>query len=270
MNAIRDRGNQSPAGGSTLLRQDACFFEADARTALTRRAGVEGIGTLMLMLAIVGSGQMSARLAGAPSGLGLLIAALATAGALIGLIVSFGAASGGHFNPLITLLQWLRGERGTACTVAYVAAQLAGGVIGAMLGSHMTVQIEFHAGSVLPIHVVIASEMLASAGLMLVVFGCSRSGRTETGPFAVGAWLAAAIIAMPSMSYANPAVTIAALFASGPAALQGSTAAWFVLAELAGALFALLLVNLVYPTWEPSEPGEAHSGNAGNNRGAKT
>ena len=82
------------------------------------------------MLAIVGSGQMSVRFAGASSGANLLIAACATAGALVGLIVAFGTASGGHFNPLITLLHWARGERNAACTAGYVVAQLLGASAG--------------------------------------------------------------------------------------------------------------------------------------------
>ena len=76
-----------------------------------------------------------------------------------------------------------------------------------------------------------SSEVLATAGLMIVVFGCARSGKAETGPFALGAWLAGAIVATPSTSYANPAITLAALFASGPIALPADTASLYVVAE---------------------------------------
>ena len=91
------------------------------------------------------------------------------------------------------------------------------------------------------------SEFLAAAGLMAVVFGCARGGRAETGPFAVGAWLAAAILAMPSASYANPAVTLGALFAAGPIGLSLSTALVYVPAQVAGALVALLVIAVAYP-----------------------
>jgi len=227
--------------------RDGCFFERDAETAILRRAGVELIGTLLLMLAIVGSGQMATRFTGASSGVNLLFAACATAGALVGLIVAFGAASGGHFNPLITLLQWVRGERDAACTVAYVAAQLLGAGGGSVLASHAFGPVPAAGPSVLPISTLFSSELLASAGLMLIVFGCSRSGRSEVGPLAVGAWLAAAIVATPSLSYANPAVAVGAYFASGPVALPGSLTPIYVIAELLGALLALPVIGFVYP-----------------------
>ncbi len=247
MSASDLRGHAADAP-SVRSRPNTCFFEADAGTALARRAFVEGIGTLLLMVAIVGAGQMSVRLAGAPSGLGLLVAAFATAGALVGLIVAFGGASGGHFNPLITLLQWLRAERDLACTAAYVAAQLAGGVIGAAIAANLARPVDWQIAAALPTGELFASELLSSSGLMLVVLGCAGSGRTDAGPFAVGAWLTAAILATPTLSYANPAVAIAALFASGPVSLSGSEAIWYVLAELSGAVLALPLISLAYPS----------------------
>jgi glycerol uptake facilitator-like aquaporin len=166
----------------------------------------------------------------------------------VGLIIAFGAASGGHFNPLISSLQWIRGERGLRCTAAYVIAQLAGAWAGAWLGTLL------FSGNELPravaSHVDSAhwiSEILASAGLMIVVFGSSQGGRKETGPIAVGAWLMAAIIAMPSGSYANPAIALAAVTVDAPMALSVGVATSYVLAEIAGSSIALAVIAIAYP-----------------------
>lgn len=232
---------------AVLLAPETCFFERDPSVALLRRATVEGVGTLLLMVAATGSGltvQHAATSAGIP---GLLAGALATAGALVGLIIAFGPVSGGHFNPLITLLQWLGRERTLACTAAYVVAQFVGAAAGAVLAHAL-----FAAGVRAVVYApatgtLLASEVLAASGLMLIVFGCARSGRADVGPFAVGAWLMAAIIATPSTSYANPAITLAAVIASGPIALSGARALLYVAAEAAGALFAFAIVAMAYP-----------------------
>lgn len=224
-----------------------CLFEKDAAAALSRRAGAEAIGSLLLMLAIVGAGQMSARLDAASPGLSQLFAACATAGALVGLIVAFGSVSGGHFNPLITLLQWLRRERTAFCTAAYVIAQIVGASGGSILASFVFVPAPSAEPPVVAASSLLVSEMLASTSLMLVVFGCSLSGRQDTGPFAVGAWLAAAILATPSMSYANPAVSLAASFASGPVGLPGWLTSAYAVAEVLGAVLAWPLVGLLFP-----------------------
>jgi glycerol uptake facilitator-like aquaporin len=231
----------------TAAQKDRCFFETDAAAALSRRAGAEAIGSLLLMLAITGAGQMSARFAIASSVSNQLVAACATAGALVGLIVAFGSVSGGHFNPLITLLQWLRGERTAVCTAAYVIAQLLGASGGSVLASCVFPPVPAASPPVVTTSSLFASEVLASASLMLVVFGCSLSGRRDAGPFAVGAWLAAAILATPSLSYANPAVALAAFFATGPVALPGWLALTYAIAEVLGALLALPLVGLAFP-----------------------
>lgn len=226
---------------------ETCFFERDPELALSRRMVAEGVGTLLLMLAATGAGLTAQRLFPDSPGLGIVVSAGATAGALVGLILAFGTVSGGHFNPLITGLQWLSGERRLGCTIGYVVAQLGGGMAGALLANTL-----FAAGGP-PLRppattfTLADSEFLAAAGLMSVVFGCARGGRTEIGPFAVSAWLAAAILAMPSASCANPAVTLGALFAAGPIALPLSTALVYVPAQVVGALVAFIVVAIAYP-----------------------
>lgn len=232
----------------TRVVQPTCFHEADPALPLWRRAGAEGVGTLLLVLAASGAGIAAARLFAAAPGLVLPVMALVLAGALVSLIVALGSVSGGHFNPLITALQWFAGERGGICTLAYVGAQMVGGAIGGWAAARL-----WHAAATgsggLGWHGV-ASECVASAGLMLVVFACARSGRTATGPFAVGAWLVAGVLATPTTSYANPAVVLGALVAAGPLALGAGSALPYWLGEVAGALVALLLVALLFPRTE--------------------
>lgn len=228
---------------TTSVPTETCFFERDPTHALARRAGVEAVGTMLLMFAATGSAIVAASF-GLPSAAALLMHAVATSGALVGLIIALGAVSGGHFNPIITAGQWLAGERSTRCLVAYVICQTAGGIAGAVLARCV-----FAAASVTPSAPsdwsLVASEVLATASLMIVVFGCSRAKRADTGPFAVGVWLAGMIIFTPS-SYANPAIAIGALVAAGPIVIPASTAAYFVLAQILGGLIALWVVSLGY------------------------
>jgi len=242
-------------GRRAEVSAERCFFEKDATAALSRRAGAEAVGSLLLMLAIVGAGQMSARFDTASPGLSQLVTACAAAGALVGLIVAFGSVSGGHFNPLITLLQWLRGERTSSCTAAYVTAQVVGASGGGILASLVFLPAPSAGPPVVAATSLLASEVLASASLMLVVFGCSLSGRRDTGPFAVGAWLAAAILATPSLSYANPAVAVAAFFSNGPVALPGWLTSAYAVAELLGAALAWPLVGLLFPASTAQKQG---------------
>jgi glycerol uptake facilitator-like aquaporin len=221
-----------------------CFTETDPHLALARRAMAEFAGTLLLMLVVVGVGMSTRR--GSPT-LGVIAEALGVSGALAGLIIAFGPVSGGHFNPLITLLQWLSGLRDLNCTIVYIAAQVAGGIVGALTAALMFGA--FGPRSVTPFMKpgLAMSEFVASAGLMIIVFGCTRGGRTDTAPFAVGAWLAAAIMATPSGSCANPAIALAAIFAVGPASLPAGTAFLYVPVQVLGALLALATVNFCYP-----------------------
>lgn len=223
-------------------RSTVCFFEADPGHALARRAGIEGVGTFMLMFAAAGSAVVAAKL-GAPVAAALLLHALATSGALVALILAFGAVSGGHFNPIITAGQWLRGERSSRCMIAYALCQIVGGLAGAMLA-----RIVFPMPPASPATAgwpLVASEAIATAGLMIVVFGVSRARHAEAGPFAVGAWLTGMILYTPS-AYANPALAIGALAAAGPIALTPATAGLFAAAQLFGGLLAVLVVSLGY------------------------
>lgn len=226
-----------------------CFHEDDPGLALPRRAGAEALGTCLLVLAASSGGMAAARAFAPLPGLVLPMMAVIIAGALVGLIVALGKVSGGHFNPLITLLQWLGRERTLTCTLAYVVAQILGGMLGGLLGAQLW------GGGVAappaPAWSGFESELLASLGLMIVVFGCGRGQRGDIAPFAVGAWLIAAILAFPTTSFANPAVVLGALMAASPFGLSPGVVPGFLLAEGAGALIAFALIALIYP--QPKE-----------------
>ncbi len=224
----------------------ASFFELDARLPVLRRAFVEAVGTALLVVAMVGAGLAAEPYSKDAPLVASILVAFSIAGALVGLIVALGKVSGGHFNPLITISQWLTGERGLVCAVSYIVGQLLGGLIGTFVAMLMFSQAGRIHLSGYPSTGLVVSEVVASMGLMTVVLGCARSTKWETGPFAVGAWLVAAIMATPSASYANPAVTLAAVFASGLVALSPQNAAIFVLAQLAGMLMAVGINIVVF------------------------
>lgn len=229
-------------------KQVTCFQEADSSLALWRRSTAECLGTFLLVLAAAGSGIAAAELFPEAPGTVLPIVALVLSSALVSLIVAFGQVSGGHYNPLITVLQWLARERSGACTISYVAAQCLGGLAGGLVSSWLWQARATHSGGLAVKG--IASEVIASAALMLIVFGCMRGGRVNAGPFAVGAWLIAGVIATPTTSFANPAVVLGAALAAGPFGLGPHSVLPYVAAEFGGALVALLVVAILYPTAE--------------------
>lgn len=227
----------------------SCFFEQNPALPLVRRSFVEAVGTAFLVVAAIASGLSVARLATNEPLVASIIVAVSIAGALVGLIVALGKVSGGHYNPIITIAQWLSGERSRTCMIAYVLGQIAGAIVGALLSQQMFADhVAAAAPAGLPSFGMFLSEVVASAGLMTIVLGCARSTKWETGPFAVGAWLTAAILATPSTSYANPAIAIAAIFAAGPVALAPSIAAAYVVAQLIGMAIAIVINRIAFGT----------------------
>ena len=194
----------APETGTGSLRLD-----------LARRLGAEALGTAFLIVAVIGSGIMASRLSPGDIGLQLFENAFATAGALVGLILMFGAVSGAHFNPLVTITDRMLGTVTTRDTGLYVVSQIIGGCLGAMLAN---VMFELPAIDLSTKHrssgALWVSEIVATVGLLLVINGCVRSGRANAVPFAVGAWIAGAYWFTSSTSFANPAVTICLLYTS--------------------------------------------------------
>ena len=218
------------------------------RLDLGRRLAAEALGTAFLVVAVVGSGIMASRLSPDDVGIQLLENAAATAGALIGLILMFGAVSGAHFNPVVSIVDRLLGTITTTELVLYAAAQTVGGCIGSVVANTMFERPAFelstrHRSS----GALWLSEVVATVGLLLVIQGCVRTGRAKTVPFAVGAWIGGAYWFTSSTSFANPAVTIARTLSDSFAGIAPSSAPMFVAMQFLGAALAYGLVRLFYP-----------------------
>jgi glycerol uptake facilitator-like aquaporin len=212
-----------------------------------RRSAAEFIGTALLLAAIVGSGIMAQRLSPHDVGLQLLENDFATGCALVAIILALSPVSGAHLNPLITLVDRYFCGLTTQLAACYIAAQLVGGVAGSVAANLM-----FGLPMINPSHKVRGTdlwlaEVIATLGLVLVVFGVVRSGRASITPFAVGAYIGAAYFFTASTSFANPAVTIARTLSDTFAGISPGSTPIFVLAECVGAALALLLVKLLYP-----------------------
>ena len=215
---------------------------------LTRRLAAEGIGTAFLVVAVVGSGIMASRLTN-DTAVQLLANAGATTGALIALIWMFGAVSGAHFNPAVTLVGRLHGTITTGDAVAYTAAQVVGGCVGAVIANVMFELPAFEVSThVRSSGALWFSEVLATIGLLLVIHGCVRSGRGDVVAIAVGVWIGGAYWFTSSTSFANPAVTIARTLSDSFAGIAPSSAPMFVLMQLIGAFVAVVLIRLIYPS----------------------
>ncbi|MFZ4812212.1 MAG: MIP/aquaporin family protein [Ilumatobacteraceae bacterium] len=222
---------------------------------LARRLAAEALGTALLIVAVVGSGIMASRLSPSDLGLQLLQNAAATAGALVGLILMFGAVSGAHFNPVVTLVDRLLGAMSTRDAALYTVAQTVGGCIGAVIANLMfsldpvTLSTNERSSGALWL-----SEVVATIGLLLVIFGCVRSGRAAMVPFAVGLWIGGAYFFTSSTSFANPAVTIARTLSDTFAGIKPSSAPMFIVMQVIGAILAFFLIRFFYPH-HPSDAG---------------
>jgi glycerol uptake facilitator-like aquaporin len=215
---------------------------------LGRRAVAEGLGTAFLIIAVIGSGIMASRLSPDDVGLQLLENAAATAGALIGLILMFGAVSGAHFNPVVTLVDRVSGTLPSRDAGTYVLAQIVGGCLGAIVANLMfeLPAVEWStkdrsSGALW------LSEVVATLGLLLVIHGCVRTGRAAAVPYAVGVWIGGAYFFTSSTSFANPAVTIARTLSDSFAGIAPASAPMFIVAQLAGAALAVVLIRFLYP-----------------------
>lgn len=227
------------------------------REELARRLTAEALGTALLIIAVVGSGIMAQRLSPNDVGLQLLENAAATAGALVGLILMFGAVSGAHFNPAVTLVDRLFGSISTRDTVLYASAQTAGGIVGAIVANLMFDLrfVEWSTKNRSAGHLWL-SEAVATIGLLLVIHGCVRTGRKSAVPYAVGLWIGGAYWFTSSTSFANPGVTVARMFSNTFAGIKPSSAPMFIVMQIAGALVAYALIRFLYPArTEPSNQG---------------
>ena len=217
------------------------------RLDLARRLVAEAVGTALLIIAVVGSGIMASRQSTDP-GLQLLENSAATAGALIGLILMFGAVSGAHFNPIVTLVDRLFGSISTRDTVLYTVVQTIGGCVGTVIANIMfeldPINISKHSRATGALWL---SEVVATIGLLLVIHGCVRTGRANAVPFAVGVWIGGAYWFTSSTSFANPAVTIARTLSDSFAGIAPASAPMFIVMQLIGCGIAYGLIRFFYP-----------------------
>ncbi len=207
----------------------------------------EFVGTAFLLAAVVGSGIMAQRLTD-DVGLQLLQNAFATAGVLTALILALGSASGAHFNPAVTLAERLLGGIDTPTALAYVVAQVTGGVAGVVTANLMfdLPAVEWSTTDRSAGHLVLA-EGVATIGLLLVIFGVVRSGRGAMVAYAVGGYIAGAYYFTSSTSFANPAVTVARMFSDTFAGIEPASAPAFVAVQLVAAVAAVALIRILYP-----------------------
>jgi len=216
-------------------------------TLLSRRALAEGLGTAFLVMAVVGSGIAASRLSPHDVGLQLLENSLVTGAALVALILALQPVSAA-FNPVVTLVERVLGMLTTRTAAALVAAQIAGGLVGVVLANLMfdldAVSIASTSRSSGGIWL---GEAVATFGLVLVIFGSLRSGRTNTVAYSVGAYITAAYWFTSSTSFANPAVTIARMFSDTFAGIDPASAPMFVAMQVLGGAVGLGFVQLMYP-----------------------
>lgn len=215
---------------------------------LPRRALAEFLGTMLLVAVVVGSGIAAQRLSPGDVGLQLFENAAATAAGLVAIILAVGSVSGAHLNPVVSLADRVFGGLSTRDLGAYIAAQVAGACAGCMLANLMYElpavdwSTKTRSGGGLWL-----GEIVATAGLLLVVFGVVRSGRGSVAPFAVGAYIGAAYFFTSSTSFANPAVTIGRMFTNTFAGIDPVDVPSFIAFQLVGAAIAVGLVRLLYP-----------------------
>ena len=215
---------------------------------LWRRLLAEGLGSALLAAVVVGSGIAAQQLSPGDVGLELFENAAATAAGLFAIILMFGPVSGAHFNPVVSFVDAAFGGLPWRDAAAYLPAQVSGCIGGAVVANLMfgraaiTVSTKHRASGG---HWL--AEVVATVGLLLVVFSLARTGRGRTAPAAVGAYIGGAYFFTSSTSFANPAVTIGRTVTDTFAGIRPSSAPGFIIAQLAGGALAVAAVWVLYP-----------------------
>ena len=231
--------------------------------ALWRRLIAEFLGSAFLAAVVIGSGIAAQRLSPGNTGLRLFENAAATAAGLFAIILMFGPVSGGHLNPVVSFVDAAFGGLRWRDAAAYLPAQVAGCVLGAIVANVMfslpVAELSTkHRAS--PAHFL--AEVIATLGLLLVIFALARTGRSRGAPAAVGAYIGAAYFFTSSTSFANPAITVGRMFSDTFAGIAPSSVPNFVLAQVVGGVVALGVILVLYPRLSPEEAGDilvAHS-----------
>jgi len=220
---------------------------------LGARALAEGLGTGLLVAVVIGSGVAAEQLSPGEIGLQLLENSTATVLALAALILTFGPVSGAHFNPAVTLAEVATGKIERRAVAPYIAAQILGGCLGTVVANLMfeLPAIDWSTKDRIT-EATFLSEVVATFGLLTVIFGVVRSGRMTAVPIAVAGYIGAAYWFTSSTSFANPAVTIARTLSDTFAGIRPASAPGFIGAQLMGAGLAVVVARILFPEPEPS------------------
>jgi arsenate reductase len=228
-----------------------------AEAPLWRRLTAEYIGSAFLAAVVIGSGIAARQLSPGNTGLELLENAAATAAGLFALILMVGPVSGAHLNPVVSFVDAAFGGMSWRSAMAYLLAQVAGCSSGAVVANLMfsrdAVSISTHhrANSA---HFL--SEVVATLGLIVIIFALARTGRGRSAPAAVGAYIGAAYFFTSSTSFANPAIAVARMLSNSFAGIAPSSVPSFVVAEALGGALAFVVVKVLYPGVTPAEAAD--------------
>jgi arsenate reductase len=221
---------------------------------LPRRLAAEFLGSAFLAAIVIGSGIAAQRLSPSDTGLQLLENSAATAAGLFAIILMFGPVSGAHFNPVVSFADAAFGGLPWRDAVAYLPAQVAGCIIGAITanlmfaGGAVSISVKHRASGA---HAL--SEVIATAGLVLIIFALARSGRLGSAPAAVGAYIGAAYWFTASTSFANPAITVGRVFSNTFAGIAPSSVPVFIAAQAGGGIAGVLIIRFLYPALTPAQ-----------------
>ncbi len=240
---------------------------------LPRRLLAEYVGSAFLAALVIGSGIAAQHLSPGDVGLELFENAAATAAGLFAIILMFGPVSGGHFNPVVSFVDASFGGMSWREALAYAPAQIAGCVTGALVANAMfaqtlvTISTKHRASSA---HLL--AEIVATLGLMLVIFSLTRTKRGATAPAAVGAYIGAAYFFTSSTSFANPAISVGRMFSNTFAGIAPASVPGYIAAQIVGGFAAIALLRVLYPDVTPAEAAEVvlPHGDAASGVGAAT
>jgi len=225
-----------------------------SEVALWRRLLAELLGSAFLAAVVIGSGIAAQRYSPGATGLELLENAAATAAGLFAIILMFGPVSGGHFNPVVSFVDVAFGGLSWRDAVAYLPVQVAGCAGGAVVANLMfalpAVSISAKHRAT-PAHFL--SEIVATVGLIVVIFALARSGRSRSAAAAVGAYIGAAYFFTSSTSFANPAITVGRMFSDTFAGIAPASVPSFIAAQVIGGALAVVVIRALYPRLTPAQ-----------------
>jgi glycerol uptake facilitator-like aquaporin len=224
---------------------------------MPRRLLAEFLGSAFLASVVIGSGIVAANLSPGDLGLQLFENAAATAAGLFTIILMFGPVSGAHFNPVVSLVDAHFGGLRWRDAIAYIPAQVAGCIAGAITANAM---FALSAISISTKHRAseahLFAEVVATLGLLLVIFSLARTRRGSLAPAAVGTYIGAAYFFTSSTSFANPAISVGRMFSDTFAGIAPASVPSFILAQVVGGAVAIGVLRALYPEIAPEEAAE--------------